>query len=542
MKDKSLPLNVYEARLLGSRAKRLLALAVGGLLTGFTLILPVIGLLEWITLVPVLLFVLMLASDRRLGLGALYGYGVFFFACYYLVVFHWFINLYPLDFVPDMTKGGALSVVLLGWIGLSLFQAAQGGCIFVLCGLLFRTELVRRVPLLKPFTVAALWAIYEWWQTIGWFGVPWGRLPLGQAKYLIGLQTASWFGPYFITFLLVAVNGLVALIVWQRAWLRTAGLAVAGILLFQYGAGTALYLGYRDAGEAIVAAAVQGNISSHEKWNSSMNARTTEVYERLTAEAAANGASLVVWPETALPYTIYEDGARWRWVSSLAQEHDVTILVGAFYDDEDASNLLEYNALFCFLPDGSVCETVYAKRHLVPFGEYVPLRPLIETVTPALAELVLSAEDIAAGEGAAIMDSPAGALGGLICFDSIYDALTRESALDGAQILCLATNDSWFTDSVALDMHNAQAQLRAIETGRYVVRAANTGISSVISPQGVVLDEKEPLVEGLAMAEVCERDTMTLYTRIGNTFVVLCAAALMVLGLYDVLQKKKKSI
>ena len=194
MKDKSLNLNAYEARLLGSRPKRFAVLALGGLLTGLTLILPILGLLEWLTLVPVLLFVLIAASDRRLRLRALYGYGVFFFACYYLVVFHWFVNLYPLDFVPDMTKGGALSVVLFGWIGLSLFQAVQGGCIFVLCGLLFRTALLKRIPLLKPFAVAALWAIYEWWQTVGWFGVPWGRLPLGQAKYLVGLQTASWFG------------------------------------------------------------------------------------------------------------------------------------------------------------------------------------------------------------------------------------------------------------------------------------------------------------------------------------------------------------
>ena len=264
-----------------------------------------------------------------------------------------------------------------------------------------------------------------------------------------------------------------------------------------------------------------------------MNEQTTEAYERLTAEAAANGASLVVWPETALPYTLYEDGMRWHWVSSLARKHDVTILVGAFYDDEDASEALEYNALFCFLPDGSVCETVYAKRHLVPFGEYVPLRPLIETVTPALAELVLSADDIAAGQGAAIMESPGGKLGGLICFDSIYEVLSRESVLAGAEILCLATNDSWFTDSVALDMHNAQAQLRAIETGRYVVRAANTGISSVISPRGAVLDEKEPLVEGLAEAEVYARDTLTLYTRIGNAFVVLCAIVLVGVALSD---------
>ncbi len=525
-------LSPMESRFLGSRTKRFAALALGGLLTGLTLVLPVLGLLEWITLLPVLLFLLVLASDGRLRLRALYGYGVFFFMSYYLVVFHWFVNLYPLDFIPDMTKGGALSVVLLGWVGLSLFQALQGGLIFVLCGLLFRTALLKRASVLKPLSVAALWALYEWWQTVGWFGVPWGRLPLGQSKYLIGLQTASWFGPYFVTFLLVAVNGLLALIVWQRSYLRALGISVAGVILFQYGAGLALYFGYRDQGEPIAVAAAQGNISSHEKWDFQTTLHTLQVYERLTAEAAENGATLVVWPETALPYTLTEGGARWEFVSELAQTHGVTILVGAFYEPEEAEDFdedepTEYNALFCFYPDGSVADTVYAKRHLVPFGEYVPLRPLIETLAPSLADLVLSAEDIREGEGAAIIESEQGRLGGLICFDSIYESLSRESVLAGAEILCLSTNDSWFTDSVALDMHNAQAQLRAIETGRYVVRSANTGISTVISPRGQILDREEPLVEGLAEGKVYARDMLTLYTRIGNAFVVLCALALL---------------
>ena len=335
MKREMRELTAQEARFLDSRGKRFGLLALGGLLTGLTLVMPVIGLAEWLTLVPALLFLLTMASDGRLRLRALYGYGVFFFMSFYLVVFHWFVNLYPLDFIPDMTKGGALSVVLLGCVGLSAFQAVQGGLVFVLCGLLFRTKLVQRYAILKPLCVAALWAIYEWWQTVGWFGVPWGRLPIGQSKYLIGLQTASWFGPYFVTFLLVAVNGLVALIILERAWLRAAGFAVAGVLLFQYGAGMALYFGHRNEGEPIAVAAAQGNISSHEKWDYGTTLRTLKVYEQLTAEAAENGATLVVWPETALPYALSEGGARWEFVSELAQTHGVTILVGAFYDEEE---------------------------------------------------------------------------------------------------------------------------------------------------------------------------------------------------------------
>lgn len=551
MKAMTRELTVHETRLLGNRLKRFGALALGGLLTGLCLVFPIVGLAEWLTLVPVTFFLMVLGSDGRLRLRALYGYGLFFFTTYYLVIYHWFINLYPLDFIGDMSKTSALSVVLFGWWGLSLFQAVQGAAIFVLCGLLFRTACLKRYMLLKPFVIAALWALYEWWQTVGWFGVPWGRLPLGQIEYLVGLQTVSWFGTYFVTFLLVVVNGLLALIVWERVWLRTAALTVAGIVLFQYGAGAALFLGYRDEGEPIAVAAAQGNISSHEKWDKGIGPRTRAVYEKLTAQAVAGGATLVVWPETAIPYTMKEGGLHWEFASRMAREYQVTILVGGFYDPENEDGTQnednsEYNALFCFRPDGSVVETIYYKQRPVPFGEYVPLRPLVETVAPALADLVLSTGDILAGEQTEVIESDVAKLGCLICFDSIYDELARESVLEGAQLLCLSTNDSWFTYSVALDMHNAQAQLRAIETGRYVVRSANTGISTILSPRGEILASCEPLLEGLVEGEVYARDTVTPYTRMGNLFVALCAVGLASILAFEIVadvrngRKKKK--
>jgi len=536
MKEMTRELTAHEARLLGNRPKRLIAVAIGALLTGLCLVFPVIGLAEWVTLVPVMAFLLVLASDGRLRLRALYAYGLLFFMVYYLTIYHWFINLYPLDFVGDVSKGTALFVVLFSWIGLSLFQACQGAFVFVLGGLLFRTVLLKKYAILKPLTVAALWAVYEWWQTVGWFGVPWGRLPLGQIQYLVGLQTVSWFGTYFVTFLLVSVNGLLALMILERAWLRTAAISVAGILLFQYGAGTALWLSFRDEGEPISVAAAQGNISSHEKWDSTIGPRIKGIYERLTAEAVENGATLVVWPETAIPYTMREGGSHWKYASELAKKYNVTILVGAFREAEGTTTS-EYNALFCFLPDGSMSEEIYLKRRPVPFGEFVPLKPLVETLTPAMADLVLSVGDILPGEEAVVIPTDQAVLGNLICFDSIYDELARESVLAGAEVLCLSTNDSWFTYSVALDMHNAQAQLRAMETGRYLVRAANTGISTILSPRGEILDSREPLVEGLVEGEVYARDSLTLYTRTGNVFVVLCAVGLVTVPAFEVIKK-----
>lgn len=518
---------------------RFLMLALSGILTGLCLVISKIGFLEWLTLVPCALFLLTLASKDGLRLRALYGYGVFFFMAFYIVNFHWFVNLYPLDFINGMTKGAALCVVVVAWIGLSLFQAAQGGLVFLLAGIVFRSTACQRYVFLKPLALGAIWAVYEWLQTFGWWGVPWGRLPLGQSEYLVGLQTASWFGPYFVTFIIVSVNAFVALALAHKNKLKLSCILAAALFVFQYGAGTAIWFSHKNTGETVRAAVIQGNISSHEKWDASSSQKTRQVYEQYTREAAEKGAKIVVWPETALPYTVSKGSGYYRFCANMAKENNVTILVGAFSRDESNA---QYNSIICFTPDGKTLDNVYSKRRLVPFGEFVPLRALIETLVPPLADLVMSGDDIAQGEGARLFALKEGTLGSLICFDSIYEELTRESVLGGAQLICLSTNDSWFTDSAALYMHNAQAQLRAIESGRYILRAANTGISTVINSRGEVIDELAPLVDGVIIEDVCIRSDKTLYTRIGNVFVYMCGLAVLSVIVCDVCSRILKKV
>ena len=498
-------------------AARFYLLVLSGLLTGLTLVFTEIGFVEWITLVPVAAVVLIRASDTEVKLRSLYLDGLVFFYSFFLTCFHWFVYLYPLDFVDGMTKGGALAVILVAWLGLSLLQAALSGFAFVLIGLVFRSRICIRFPLLKVFSAAGIWAIAEWSQTIGWWGVPWGRLPIGQTEYLWGLQNASILGSYFVTFMLVSVNFLLAMALINPPKIKLGVLCATVLILFQYGSGAILwYLKDVSQGEKIKVACIQGNISSAEKWDSSSITKTLTNYQRLTEDAANQGAELVIWPETAFPYDIGEGGysAYSDYFASLSNKYDIYIMVGAYVSDED-DNLL--NSLICFTPDGEVLDDVYSKRHLVPFGEYVPLKKFIQTFIPPLAELVLSEGEIYAGEGSQIIELDNGIkTGGLICFDSIYEQLTLESVRDGAELICLATNDSWFIDSKALYMHNAQAQIRAIESGRYIARAANTGISTIINSRGEVISELEPLVDGFVINEVYANDQKTFWSIIGN--------------------------
>lgn len=506
---------------LSRRRYRFIFLLASGLLTGLTLVFTEVGFLQWITLIPMGIILLLRASDAQTRLRSLYFDGFLYYFSYYIVCFHWFAYLYPLEFIDGMSQSAALAVVLLAWIGLSLFQALMGGAVFVLCGALFRCHLCKKLPILRVAVAAALFAVFEWSQTLGWWGVPWGRLPLAHSEYLVGLQTASLFGSYFITFVVLAVNLLLTYCLITPEKLRLSCIAAASLLLFQYGTGALLWFtADLEAGERVEVSCVQGNISSSEKWETESNIKTKETYRRLIIEAAEEGAELIILPETAYPYNM--DSSRQDALNGdlcgIAKQYGVYILVGAFTSEEGKNSL---NSLICYTPEGTRDGTVYSKRHLVPFGEYVPMRSLIETLIPPLAELVLSSDDIDAGEGSNVIDAGGVKLGGLICFDSIYEQLTYESVRDGAELICLATNDSWFSDSAALYMHNAQAQLRAIENRRYVARAANTGISTVINPRGEVMDELEPLVDGRASATVYANADKTLCTTLGNGFVYL---------------------
>ena len=499
-----------------------------------TLIFPEIGLLEWLFLGVMIVGLLRLCEGGACSLKKAYGYGFLTVYLYYFIVYHWFVNLYPLDFI-GMDEQASLIVVLAGWFGLPLLQAAVGGFVFLIYRALERTAIPTRMPLVKPFLFAALWTVFEWSSTLGWTGVPWGRLALGQIKMLPILQSASLFGSYFIGFLMLSVAGLLAMALLNRPQALLCGILAGSIFAANLLFGAVSCFVPKQSDAMLRVAVVQGNIDSHEKWGSSSTRRTREAYERLTRAAVEEGAELIVWPETAFPYDLSYDNSIRDFLCELSAECNVPMIVGGLASDDEH----EYNALFFIDRDGNFSERFYAKRHLVPFGEYVPMRETIMALIPPLAELSALDDDLAAGESSALFETEWGKIGSLICFDSIYEQLTLDSVRDGADLMVIASNDSWFSDSAGVYQHQAQAQLRAIESGRSFVRAANTGISTILSPTGEILEWVDPLTEGYAVTDVCVRSQMTLYDRIGNLFVYVCIAAVAGLPIANLVCKKK---
>jgi apolipoprotein N-acyltransferase len=163
----------------------------------------------------------------------------------------------------------------------------------------------------------------------------------------------------------------------------------------------------------------------------------------------------------------------------------------------------------------------YGKRHLVPFGEYLPAEQILTKLFPFVSNISQFDSAMTPGGGADIMEINGVNYGGLVCFDSIFPELARKSVRAGADVLIIVTNDSWFRDSPAIYQHNAQAVLRAVENNRFVVRAANTGLSSFISPTGKILQKSEVLKREVMKGQIEIVKNKTVYTIFGDIILYL---------------------
>lgn len=509
--------------------------AVSGVVTCLTLIFPAIGFLEWISMIPAAAAFIWLAENENVGYGRMYKYGFVYFMSFYLTAFHWFLALYPLSFVEGFTNGTAALVVFLGWVGLSLLQGSVSALVPVLIALVARRGICKRMRILVPVGAAAIYTVFEWMQTLTWAGVPFTRLAIGQTESAAMLKTASLLGSYLITFLIVGVNFCFALgLLTDAKQKRKICVAAATLTVALNGVVGGLLI-LADNGiteEKFVAAAIQPNIGMDEKWSTGL-ALTNERLEKYCAEAKERGAKLIVMPESTYPTEILGSGYNIKFLKELAVKCDATLVVGCFTDDGEN----DYNSLIFIDPEGNVSDTVYSKRRLVPFGEFVPMRDFFTAIIPALTEISMLEEDLTPGDGSAIYDSKVGRLGSLICFDSIYESLTLESVRDGAEIMMISSNDAWFLDSAGVELHNSQARIRAVEVGRYFVRSANTGISTMIDPCGRVLDREEALVDGYVVAEIAARSNRTLYSYVGNLLVWLSMVFIAV-ALFDIKKNK----
>lgn len=506
-----------------------LIMLICGVLTAMPYIFDFMFFLPYFTLAP--LFIIA-ARDKRA-----YRHGLCFSLGYFAVVYHWFCYLYPMDFA-GFNGLGSIAVIITAIVGMSLLQGV--GTAFI--PVIFRFVTKERHPLFAPFAAASLWVLAEWGQNFFWFGVPWARLAVGQHKILPIVESASVFGALGVSFIIVLISGFIALAILHKDKLKRIRLyALIASLIFvcNFVLGVVLLNIKNEPKNSFHVAAIQGNIGSADKWADDSVYNSLSVYEKLTREAVKkNGAKLVVFPETVLICDLTCDESLVARLKTLSRDLDAYIAVGAFYSDDDKT----YNSIYLFTPGGELIDTVYSKCHLVPFGEYLPMPSVMNALLPHLTEMNMFKDPLTAGKGPVIFDTELGKIGNLICFDSIYEMLTLSTVRDGAEIIILGTNDSWYKDSAAVYQHNGHAVLRAIESGRYVVRSANTGVSSVITDKGKIVSLLGPLKTGYVSAKVNTYSCRTVYSYIGNSIVYLSIIYLNFLFAHKYIKIKRKSI
>ena len=396
---------------------------------------------------------------------------------------------------------------------------------------LVRADAARKFPrslsnLATAAAGASAWVAHEWVRERLFGGFGWNNLGVALHRDLPMIQIADLTGVPGLSFLVVFAN-LMAVIIVRRIigelgpvflkrvrWEFSFTIALI-VLVWTYGLRT---LWRHDVGPGVPlrVVAVQPNIPQTEKFDPAMEDRIFDELAKLTGLAAFTRPAphLVLWPESSTPRSMFADDESYRFVLDQAKALSGALLLGSTEFDPDTRS--DYNIAALLTADGGEPQT-YRKMHLVPFGEYLPLRPVFE---PLCGQMVPA--DFSAGTEFTVFDlpDPRIRIAALVCFEDTLGELTRHFVQKGAQALINITNDGWFAQSAAAEQHLANAVFRAVENRRPLIRCGNTGVTCAVDTYGRVDLWLKPFQQGFAAREVRipTAGRLTFYTRHGDWF------------------------
>ena len=413
------------------------------------------------------------------------------------------------------------------------------------------------VPRYGLFAAPCLWVTLELLRTYVLSGLPWSLLGYSQYRQLDLIQIADHLGVYGVSFLIVLTNvALAELYLWLMPLFRgfrparlpwelvtTAGILVS--LSWAYSTSLIASDAVSRPQATLQVGVVQPNIDQAIKWDQAFRDETLRRYDRLT-ESFGYGADLVIWPEAATPF-IYEREPLYQLkLVDMAHRASAPLLFGspAVRFDADRKPFL-LNSAYLLSPDGELLGR-YDKQHLVPFGEYIPLK---SSLLFFLEKMVEGIGDFQAGPGPTILSfqlkESDGAtvarrvkFGVVICYEVIFPDLVRRMATAGAEFLVTITNDAWFGDSSAPSQHFSMVVLRSVENHLAFARAANTGISGFIDPFGRIIEASPIFTQAALQAEIPIRQTKTFYSRHGDVFAYGCMLISLLFCLYGIFGTK----
>lgn len=482
--------------------RELLLSAASGLVLGAAFLPLPLGPLAWVAFVP-LLGALESRLARGDGLRACFRLGYAGGFAFFLTGTHWIALLSDVATTVHWIK-------YLGWVLAGAYLALFWGLAATLT-----VALARRSGLAARWVFVPVMLLVEELRGSGEMGFPWFQPGYTQhALPAIGL--AALGSVTLVTAWVLAVNAA-ALGAWRE---RTRGhLVLLALLLALPWANAGWYRRDPATGlaERPAVALVQGNIPGEIKWSGQHQGEILRTFLALSDSALSPRPfqprpALVIWPETATGSYLRRQLDQSIAVAEWCAQRRVPVFTGfAHYEAGPDGKPVALNAAGTWNPDGSL-SAVYAKRHLVPFGERIPFQWLV----PALGKVDFGQAEWLPGTGTVLMQGPTGPFGTLVCFESIFPDLARRDVLAGARLLVIVTNDEWFGNSAALYQHADMAAFRAVENGVPLLRCANTGLTEVFAPNGRVIAKlpvftAAPLVTGIPPA-----GGGTPFTRLGD--------------------------
>ena len=478
-----------------------------------------LSFLAWVGLVPLFFAVQGRSGLQVFRLGFLTG------LCFYLILLHWLI-------VPMTVYGGmplylAWPVLLLLAVYLSLYFGA-----FALLVSISQT----RSWLFATLFLPASWVFLDWARTYLLSGFPWGSLGYSQANNLWAIQGADLGGVYLVTYLVVLVNlALYQLIDRVRKgqarqvlasgslWLAVGLMVLAGF----YGWNRlSFWQGRLQVSPSLTVGILQGNIDQGKKWDQDFRRETVLIYNRLNRLTTGVKPELVIWPETAAPFFLQADSVYASFVRNVPVRDQSFVLIGAPGFRRQGGKVSYTNSAFLLSPQGEITGR-YDKIHLVPFGEFVPLRRLF----PSLPKMNWGPGDFSSGQELTVFSMSGARFSTVICYEAIFPGLVRKFVARGANFLVNITNDGWFGRTSMPYQHQAMAIFRALENRVFLLRSANTGISSIVDWTGRVVKQTDIYTRGFLVGSIHLANRGSFYTRYGDLFAYASSLG-FILGLF----------
>jgi apolipoprotein N-acyltransferase len=475
----------------------------------------------WFALIPLLFAVEGKSVYKNFLAGWLCGFLFYVGLMYWIVVVTTTYGglIYPLGILVMLLLVTYLSI----YLGLSLALARF---------------IEDRTPFTLPLIFPFIWVTLEYIRSFAFSGFPWESLgySLYQAQYFI--QCADITGIYGISFLIVFTNvtGYLLLrgipqkkIPWKEVVLTILLLSAALL----YGKGRiATIAKISETSPSVQVGLIQGNIDQGIKWNRAFRQQAIAIHQDLSVKALKKGVRLIIWPESSTPFYFQSELDYQRIIFNIINGTDTFLLMGSPFYDQKNGMIRNFNSAFLLAPTGEILGR-YDKMHLVPYGEYIPLKQFF----PFINKMVVGIGNFYSGDYRKILHLPEVPLGVLICYEIIFPDLTRRFVKDGAQFLVNITNDAWFGKTSAPHQHLSMAVVRAIENRRFIARAANTGISAIIDASGQIQSSSKLFTETLLTGTIRTLTIQTFYSRYGDVFAYLSVLFTIVLITFALLRR-----